>query len=218
MTSYTAAFALAWATLLIADTTYAAEPVLTALPLPFETRHGPVAWTAKGADALTITAGPNANWFVSPWDLSVVDSAPTILVHPQGDFSLSAKLSLSPKKRWDSGCLALFLDGDHWAKLCLENANGDGKLSAVSVVNSFVSDDVYTDFFAPDNTLYLRVSRKGTALSLLASHEGSAWTMFRTFTFKGADLDQLRIGLLAQSPVGDGMTVDFSDIRYSATP
>jgi hypothetical protein len=34
----------------------------------------------------------------------------------------------------------------------------------------------------------------------------------------GGDAAQLRTGLLAQSPVGDGMTVDFNEIRYTTKP
>ena len=195
-----------------------AEPKLTALPGPFETRNAPVMWAATGSDALTITAGPGANWFVSPGTGKSVDTAPTLLIRPAGDFTLSARLSLEPKKRWDSGCMALFVDNDHWAKLCLENANADGKLAVVSVVNRGDSDDVYTDFFAADNAIYLKVARKGAAFLFFASHGGNEWRMFRTFTFKGSDLGQLRTGLLAQSPVGDGMTVQFSEIRYTPGP
>lgn len=193
----------------------AAEPALTVLPLPFETRNGPVDWTAIAPDALTIAARPGANWFVSPSDFRVIDSAPTLLFKPAGDFSLQARIALTPVKQWDLGCLALVIDKDYWAKLCLENAAGDGKLAAVSVVNRKDSDDVYTDFFAPDNTMYLKVSRQATALHLSASHDGQDWRMFRTFTFKSGDLAHLKAGLLAQSPVGGGMTVRFSDIKYS---
>jgi len=192
----------------------AAEPPFTALPQPFEMRNPPVVWHATGPDAMTIAAGPKANWFVPPWNpKNAVDSAPSLLIHPKGDFTLSAKVALQPKKRWDSGCIALVVDNDNWAKLCLENAQGDGRLSVVHVVNRGVSDDAYTDFAAPGGEVYLKVSRKGEGLSFDASLDGKTWTMFRAFTL-GGDFKALRAGLLAQSPVGDGMTVAFTDIRY----
>jgi uncharacterized protein len=191
-----------------------AQPALTALPLPLDARNGPVVWAATGADSLSITAGPKTNWFVPPWDASrATDNAPTLLVRPKGDFTLSAKVHLDPKKRWDSGALAVFVDRDNWAKLCLENAHDDGKLSVVMVVNKGVSDDSYTDLVAADNTLWLRVSRKGLALYFHASRDGQTWTMLRTFALNG-DLTLLKAGLLAQSPVGDGIAASFSDIRY----
>ncbi len=195
----------------------AAEPVLTALPGPFETRNPPVVWTATGPDSLTIAAGPKTNWFVSPWDSTAVDNAPMILFRPKGDFSFSAKITLQPRGRWDSGALALFIDKDNWAKLCLENSVGDGKLSVVMVVNRVISDDSYTAFTASDNTLYLRISRQGPAYMFFASHDGENWTMLRDFTL-GGDPALLRAGLLAQSPLGDGITVTFSYIRYTTKP
>ncbi len=216
MKTVTAKFAVASAFVgfLLATTAGAASP----LPQPFETRNGPVTWTATAADALTITAGAKTDWFVAPWDFAVSDNAPTLLVHPKGNFSLSAKVRLTPLKRADAGALVLYLDNDRWAKLCVENDHDDGKLSVVMVVNQGVSDDSYTTLVAPDNTLYLQVARNGTGLFFHVSQDGKNWTMVRTFTFKNADLGQIRAGLLAQSPFGDGMAVDFSEIRYNTSP
>lgn len=195
-----------------------AEPVFTALPGKLETRNPPVTWTAIASDALTITAGAKTNWFVPPWNAAnAVDSAPTLLFHPDGNFTLKAKIALEPKSRWDSGALALFVDKDHWAKLCLENAKDDGRLQVVMVVNAGASDDSYTDFIAPDGALWLSVSRNGSAFYFSASKDGRNWTMFRAFHMEG-DLSQLKAGLLAQSPVGDGITVRFSDIHYEVQP
>lgn len=196
-----------------------AAPAFTALPGPFETRNPPVEWKATAPDALTMTAGPNTNWFVAPWDRKLsADSAPTLLFRPEGNFTLSAKVSLKPKSRWDAGVLTLFVDKDNWAKLCLENANNDGKPLVVMVAtHNGVSDDSYTNFVAPDGTLYLSVSRNGPGFYFNASRDGKDWTMFRAFTLEG-DQNNLKAGLIAQSPAGDGITVTFSDIRYSTKP
>lgn len=196
---------------------FAAEPSLTALPAPLETRNPPVVWQATGPDSLTISAGPKTNWFVSPWDSTTADNAPMLLFRPKGDFTFTAKIALKPIARWDSGALALFIDKDNWAKLCFENSVADGKLSVVMVVNRGISDDSYTAFSAPDNTMYLRISRKGPAYMFFASRDGKDWTMLRDFTM-GGDGALLRTGLLAQSPVGDGMTVTFSDVHYESKP
>jgi uncharacterized protein len=202
---------------LLTGAALAGDPALTALPGPFETRNPPVVWTATAPDAITMTAGPKTNWFVSPWDSTAEDTAPMLLFRPKGNFDLHAKIALKPKARWDSGALALYIDKDNWAKICFENSLGDGKLSVVMVVNRGISDDSYTAFGAPDNTMYLRVARQGPAYMFFASHDGKDWTMLRDFTLNG-DPALLRAGLLAQSPRGDGMTVQFSDIRYEAKP
>jgi uncharacterized protein len=195
----------------------AAGPTLTALPGPLETRNPPVAWKATGPDSLIISAGPKTNWFVSPWDSTTADNAPMLLFRPKGDFTFTAKIALKPVARWDSGALALFIDKDNWAKLCFENSVADGKLSVVMVVNHVISDDSYTAYSAPDNTLYLRISRQGTAYMFFASRDGKDWMLMRDFVLNG-DAALLRAGLLAQSPVGDGMTVTFTDIHYETKP
>lgn len=193
-----------------------AEPAFTTQS--FEPRNGPVNWTAQGPDSLSIEAGPKTNWFVPPWNAAnLADNAPTLLLKPAGDFSLSAKVHLDPRSRWDSGALTVFVDKDHWGKLCLENANGDGKLAVVMVVNKNVSDDSYTDFFAANNALYLKITRKGLAIFFNASADGKTWRMFRAFSLD-TDLSALRVGLLAQSPIGDGIHAEFSDIRYETAP
>jgi regulation of enolase protein 1 (concanavalin A-like superfamily) len=195
-----------------------AAPVLTALPAPFEYRNGPVTWTATGPDSLTMTAGPKTNWFVPPWNAAnATDNAPTLLMHPVGNFTLTATISLAPRARWDSGALAIFVDRDNWAKLCFENANNDGKGQVVMVVNKGVSDDAYTALIAPENVMWLRVSRSGLGLHFYASRDGKDWIMLRSFALNG-DLSRLQIGLLAQSPVGDGITATFSNIRYEPQP
>ena len=208
---------VAFAFFALTTAAFAADPAFTALPGPLETRNPPVVWKATGPDSLTISAGPKTNWFVSPWDSTTADNAPMLLFHPKGDFTFTAKIALKPVARWDSGALALFIDKDNWAKLCFENSVADGKLSVVMVVNHVISDDSYTAFSAPDNTLYLRISRQGPAYMFFASRDGKDWMLMRDFVL-GGDAAQLRTGLLAQSPVGDGMTVQFSDIRYETKP
>lgn len=205
-----------FAAVLFASSAMAGTPALTAVPGPLETRNNPLAWKETGPDSLIITAGPKTDWFVAPWDPKLAtDSSPAVLFRPEGDFELSAKIALQPKSRWDSGALVLFVDKNNWAKINIENASGDGKLSVVMVVNRGVSDDSYTNFFAPDNTLYLSISRSGPGFFVNASHDGKTWTMLRAFALNG-DLSQLKAGFLAQSPTGEGLTVTFSDIRYES--
>jgi regulation of enolase protein 1 (concanavalin A-like superfamily) len=48
-----------------------------------------------------------------------------------------------------------------------------------------------------------------------ASTDGSTWQLIRVFTL-GDDLPTHRLGFEAQSPTGDGCTVTFSDLRFTA--
>jgi uncharacterized protein len=192
-----------------------AEARPTALPAPVEQRNAPVAWTATGPNGIAIDAPAQTNWFVSPSDLKAWDNAPTLLFRPDENFKLSARISLTPHSRWDSGALVLFTDPDHWAKLCLEDDQDDGRLSVVMVVTNGVSDDSYS-IAASGNALYMKVAKSGLAFFFYASEDGKTWKMVRTFRL--GEINNLKTGFLAQSPVGNGIHVEFSDIRYDGTP
>lgn len=202
--------------LLVAALTIGQAAVATAADMsnvlsgPFEPRHGPIDATTLGQGHVVIRAGAQTNWFVSPWDLHTWDNAPTLLIAPKGDFSISAKITLDPISRWDSGALTLFADKDHWAKLCLEMAEPQGPLTVVSVVTNGVSDDSYA---APivGKTLYLKAAKTGSGLSFHVSQDGQNWKMVRAFRLQSDA--QIKAGFLAQSPVGTGIAVDFNDLR-----
>lgn len=188
---------------------------LAALPAALEYRNPPVQWKVTGPDRFTITAPAHSNWFISPFDLGRVDSAPTLLFHAPEDFILSAKISLTPLSRWDSGALALYVDKDHWAKLCLETPQGDGHLSVVMVVTNGASDDSYS-IPAAGHALYLKIARQGPGVTFFASEDGKIWQMVRAFRLSPSQ--DLQAGFLAQSPTGNGIAVDFSELRYSTAP
>lgn len=185
---------------------------LAVLPAPFEIRNPPAGVTIAGPDRMSVRAGKNTNWFASPWDLKNWDNVPTLLFRPDENFTLSAKIALSPVSLWDSGALVLFADKDHWAKLCLEMPEPNGPLSVVSVVTNDVSDDGYS-IQAKGDALYMRVSKSGPGLSFYASEDGQNWKLIRAFRFRATA--PVQAGFLAQSPVGAGISVEFSDIRYS---
>jgi regulation of enolase protein 1 (concanavalin A-like superfamily) len=63
---------------------------------------------------------------------------------------------------------------------------------------------------------YLRISRLGQAFAFHTSQNGSHWQLFRHF---GLDIgtDSVRLGLLVQSPTGDGCQTTFDDVRLEPT-
>jgi regulation of enolase protein 1 (concanavalin A-like superfamily) len=187
---------------------------LKMIPGEFEMRNPPVSWSIAEGDRLTINAAKNTNWFISPLDLKSWDSAPMLLFRPAEDFVFSAKMSLQPRARWDGGALVLFVNETTWAKLCLEAPDGPAGLSVIMVVTRGESDDSYS-IQVPGNSMYMKIAKIGPTLVFYVSADGRSWQMVRAFRL-GSTKD-LRAGFLAQSPVGEGSTVSFSDIRYAAT-
>lgn len=184
------------------------------LPGDFEERNGPVSWNVAGDGTLTINAPGDTNWFVSPRDLKTWDNASTLLIHPDPDFSLSAKVTQQAQSRWDAGALVLFVNKAVWAKLCLESPNGPNGLEVVSVVTRGESDDSYS-VPVSGASLYMKVAKIGPAFGFYISTDGQKWKMIRAFRL--GDGAGVKAGFLSQSPTGKGLSATFSDIRYSAT-
>jgi regulation of enolase protein 1 (concanavalin A-like superfamily) len=139
-------------------------------------------------------------------------NAPTLLSEvPEGDFQLSARVTVDFASTFDAGVLLLWVDQRHWGKLCFEFSPA-GEPMIVSVVCRGVSDDANA-FTVPGRSAWLRVSRIDRAYAYHASLDGKTWQMIRVFTL-GDQASPDRIGFEGQSPTGDGCAVTFDDIRF----
>lgn len=182
--------------------------------LPFAvTASPPHGWTWDAASVETV-ALPRTDFFIDPVDDGATRSgdAVTLLgVPPEGDFQLSARVTVDHRAQYDAGVLMLQADDSRWAKLCFElSPAGDPMI--VSVVTRGTSDDANA-FVVVGSVAWLRISRLGGAYAFHASIDGSRWQMVRLFSLGGV-VAAHRIGFEAQSPMGDGCAVRFDGIRF----
>ena len=96
--------------------------------------------------------------------------------------------------------LMVMKDMDCWAKACFEYTDF-GTHAVVSVVTNGVSDDANGCNLDRD-TVWLQMCRVGNDFAFHYSTDGTNFYMMRYFTLP-ADLT-MKVGLLAQSPLGDG--------------
>ncbi|WP_406314292.1 DUF1349 domain-containing protein [Streptosporangium sp. NBC_01639] len=186
------------------------EPItLPAFPAPLRWLNHPADWKITSADTLTIGAGPRTDLFTDPGGTDRFANAPALVGRLAGDFTLSARIRLDLAATYDAGVLLLYGDGDHWAKFCLE-LSPQGRPTIVSVVTRGASDDCNA-FPVDGEDIRLRVSRVGTAFAFHVSTGGRFWHLIRYFALDGDP----EVGFLAQSPLGDGCTVAFEEIRHS---
>jgi uncharacterized protein len=160
--------------------------------------------------SLTMAAGSHTDLFVDPEGGLPMLNAPRRLGRPAGDFQLSARVTVDFAATFDAGVLVLYADDGAWAKLCFERSP-QGEPLVVSVVTRGVSDDANA-FAVAGRSVWLRISRLGTAHAFHASTDGSRWLFVRHFALEPAD--GLSVGFLAQSPAGDGCAVRFDEIAY----
>ncbi|MHC5217662.1 DUF1349 domain-containing protein [Enterococcus sp. LJL128] len=158
---------------------------------------------------LTMEATPQSDYFIDPADGKEGLNAPFLYTELTGDFILSAKVTADFDETYD-GCGLMFLENTHlWGKLCFELTDL-GTKSVVSVVTNRVSDDA-NGVELSKKQVWLQVSRKGQLFAMHYSLDGSDYRMVRYFSLPCSQL--LKVGFVAQAPIGNGRQASFEDIR-----
>jgi regulation of enolase protein 1 (concanavalin A-like superfamily) len=176
----------------------------------------------EAAGAVSVSAQPRTDIFIDPGNgaggagaalnaESMLNAATLLGDVPDGDFQLSARVTVDFAATFDAGVLLLWLDERHWGKLCFEFSPA-GEPMVVSVVCRGVSDDANA-FLVPGRAVWLRVSRIDRVYAYHASLDGKAWRMIRVFVLHDQAARD-RIGFEGQSPTGDGCSVSFDEIRF----
>jgi uncharacterized protein len=165
--------------------------------------------------SLRIQAPPLTDRYRDPVESgSVKMNSPALVFHPTGDFQLSARIAVEFRATFDAGVLLVHRSADEYAKFCFE-FSPEGDHMVVSVVTRGVSDDANGPIVEADS-VDLRVSRIGPVYAFHYSVGGGRWNMVRVFRLRTGG-EPTAVGFSAQSPTGDGCSVEFSDISYSAT-
>ncbi|MEV4538969.1 DUF1349 domain-containing protein [Asanoa sp. NPDC049518] len=169
----------------------------------------------EAAGAVTVTAQPRTDIFIDPAGGAAESTlnATTLLGDvPDGDFQFSARVTVGFAATFDAGVLLLWVDERHWAKLCFEYSPAAEPM-IVSVVCRGVADDANA-FVVPGPSVWLRVSRIDRVYAYHASIDGQAWQLIRAFAL-GDETSGHRIGLEGQSPIGEGCTATFEEVRFA---
>lgn len=169
--------------------------------------------TGTGGE-LRLTAAAGVDWTNDAFGGPQQHAATALGFVPDGDTVLSARVRVSTERTtFDAGALAIWGDRDHWAKLCFEYSP-QGQAMVVSVVTNGYSDDCNSILVLQD-AVYLRVARAGYGWAFHFSTDGLTWMFVRVFrlAFDGA----VRVGFLAQAPMGETCTAVFDSIVYSTT-
>lgn len=188
--------------------------------LPFTlAAHGelPVTHTLDADGALTLTGAARSDMFIDPNGAGPDYAAGLLLGTPpagdgDGDFTFSARVTVPFASTFDAGVLVVYAGRDHFAKLCFEYSP-QGQPTVVSVVTRVFSDDA-NGFAVEGDTVSLRIARVGRTWAFHASTDEKHWSMVRYFSL-GQTPEPARIGLLAQSPTGEGIRVTFAQLAYT---
>ena len=187
---------------------------LPILPSPLTWTHPPTDWRMADDGALAIQTGPVTDLFTSPMGDPAVDNSPRLLFDVAGDFTLSARVTVDFRAKFDAGVLLLYAGPAYWAKLCFEYSPLD-EPTVVSVVTRGLSDDC-NSVVVGSNRVYLRVARLGQAFAFHYSVDGKMWHMVRVFSLGDfGETEGIGAGLSVQSPTGEGCTATFDRMEFS---
>ena len=153
--------------------------------------------------SLKITVDKGTDFFNDPGDSSVVASAPFIYKEVKGDFVVKALVQPGFSSQWNAVALMLHLDSLNWIKFAFENSDATGP-GIVSVVTKGTSDDANGVILNREMRVWLAMARKGNIYSMHWSKDGTDFKMARLTSMPNQDL--VKIGIEAQSPVGESVT------------
>ncbi len=137
-----------------------------------------------------------------------VQNAPYYYTRVEGDFVLTVKVALTFKSDYDACAVLLMKDKLNWGKLCFEKSDFNTK-AVVSVVTKVHSDDA-NGVNVDTDEIWLRAVRVGHYFSFHYSLDGLAYFMTRLY-FMPVE-GPLMVGLVAQSPTGEGGPRFFSHL------
>jgi len=191
---------------------------LSGVPFPLEASDGS-SWNAEeDATSLSVRALPKSDIFIDPrggtqMDAPAVLNAVTLLgTPPHGDFQFSARARVEFAATFDAAVLMVWISEKYWAKICFEYSPQKEPM-VVTVVSRVVADDSNA-FLVDGDHVWLRISKIDGALAFHSSADGLVWTLVRFFALDGPGT--ARIGFEAQSPLGEGCSVTFDEIKFSS--
>jgi len=162
---------------------------------------------SRQGDRITIQAPPRTDFFNYGLALNEqgmpdesVGNAPFYYTEVEGDFVLKVKVSLEFVTDYDACAVLLMKDDLHWGKLCFEKSDF-GTVAVVSVVTRVRSDDA-NGVNVTQDAIWLQAARVGDYFAFHYSLDGERFDMTRLFHMPVAG--PLKVGLVAQSPLGEG--------------
>ena len=193
--------------------------IVPGIPFPLTPDGSPPCQYQLTAGALALSSAPRTDLFIDPAGHGQQPTAGRLVgTPPDGDFALAARVSVDFASKFDAGVLLVYADEAHWAKLCFEYSPQLTPM-AVTVVTRGYSDDC-NSFEVAGRSLWLRITRTGSALAFHASTDGQWWRLLRYFTLStvpAGPLAGVNVGFLAQSPAGQGCTATFDQLSFSSS-
>lgn len=164
-------------------------------------------------DTLTISSGAKSDFFNAPDGIDKNANAPILMkmIDNTKPFTFTAKVKPNFADTYDAGAIYIFHNNDLWQKFAFEM--DERRLTRLVTVRTLgTSDDNNHDAVSQDN-VYMKVSSDVTSIGFYYSIDGENWQLVRLY--RNEYPTPIYIGLSSQSPMGNGIDTQFSDIKLS---
>lgn len=172
----------------------------------------PEEWRFFSDQSLFIRAGARTECKFDASTMTFLHTAPFLFALAQDDFEVTTRLRVEMKDRGDAGCLVIMANPTNWARLSLQ-LNDEHATMMSTVTRDGLSDDSTSMYVSVDDPT-LRMTKADGRVQFSFSENGQTWSHIRTFGFP--ESPSYRIGVMAQSPEGEGCEVTFD--MLSVTP
>ena len=129
-------------------------------------------------------------------------------------FSFSVKTQFATKRRFDQCGIVMYLDSDNWLKASIEYQDGKIQRLGSVVTNHGYSDWATTDIPSEVDTMWYRLSRRGSDYCIECSYDGVEYRQMRIcHVWEG--MGEIRFGVYACSPEDSSFEAKFSLLEVS---
>lgn len=162
-------------------------------------------------DKIQITSGAKTDFWRETHYGFIRDNGNFFYEEVKGDFIIDVKVSGEYRDLYDQAGIMVRLDERNWLKCGIEFVHSVQQVSAV--VTREYSD--WSIVPLPDNptSLWVRVTRCGTAVEVHYSLDGEQYTMLRLAYL--TSVETLKVGLMCASPEGDGFPITFEGFKVN---
>jgi hypothetical protein len=173
-----------------------------------EWSNDPSVWKVEG-DTIHITSGSKTDlWRQANYGF-IRDDGHLFYQKIKGDFIVEVKVRGEYQELYDQAEIMVRLDEANWLKCGIEFIEGVQQVSAV------VTRD-YSDWSVvplPNNpaSLWVRVTRRGTAVEVQYSLDGEQYTMLRLAYL--TPVETVSVGVMCASPEGNGFPMTFEGFK-----
>lgn len=132
----------------------------------------------------------------------------------KGDFLVRCKVDVDFSAVYDLGSLVIYENENLWIKFAYENSDA-GTPVIVTVVTREISDDCNGETIK-EGPIWLQICRQGNVFAMHYSVDKVDWKLARICSCEMAD--EVKVGISAQCPSGDGCTAYFSEFELVDNP